>query len=50
MSVGIVICLHMFAGIDLSEKRKPVTIEFYYKTKCGVDVAHQLARQCPLRQ
>ena len=35
----------MSVGVDSSEKHKPETIEFYNKTKCGVDVADQMARQ-----
>ena len=27
------------------EKKKPETVKFYYKTKCGVDVADKMARQ-----
>ena len=44
-NVGVLSSLHMSVGIDSSEKRKPETIEFYNKTKCGVDVADQMTRQ-----
>ena len=35
----------MSVGSDSSEKRKPETIEFYNKTKYGVDVADQMTCQ-----
>ena len=35
----------MSVDIDLSEKRKPETIEFYNKTGCGVNIADQMACQ-----
>ena len=34
----------MSVGVDLPEKRKPETFEFYTKTKGWVDVADQMAR------
>ena len=36
---------HMPVGITSSKKGKPKRIEFYNKTKCGVDVADQMACQ-----
>ena len=44
-NVSVLSSLHMSVGVDSSEKNKPETIEFYNKTKCGVDVADQMARQ-----
>ena len=44
-NVCVLSSLHMSVGVDSSEKHKPETIEFYNKTKCGVDVADQMARQ-----
>ena len=38
-------CLNMSVGVYLLEKQKPETIEFYNKTKCGVDVVDQTARR-----
>ena len=35
----------MPVGFNSLEKRKPETIEFYNKTKCGVDVADQMTLQ-----
>ena len=37
--------MHLSVSIDSTEKNKPETIKFYNKTKCGVDVADQMARQ-----
>ena len=37
--------LHMFVELGESEKKKSETVEFFDKTKCGVDVADQMARQ-----
>ena len=36
--------LHMSAKFGETEKKKLETIEFYNKTRCGVDVADQMAR------
>ena len=44
-NVCVLSSLHMSVGVDSPEKHKPETIEFYNKTKCGVDVADQMARQ-----
>ena len=35
----------MSVALGQSTKRKPETVEFYNKTKCGVYVADQMARQ-----
>ena len=40
----------MSVGSDSSEKQKPETIEFYNKTKYGVDVADQMARQYSVKR
>ena len=45
-NVCILSSLHISVGVDSSEKRKPETFEFLNKTKCGVDTADQMARQC----
>ena len=37
--------MHLNISIDSTEKKKPETIKFYNKTKCGVDVTDQMARQ-----
>ena len=37
--------LHMSVELGESEKKKAETVEFYNKTKCGVDVADQMASQ-----
>ena len=42
--------LPMSVGVNLSEKLKPVTIEFYNITKCGVNVANQMAGQYLVKQ
>ena len=44
-NVCVLSSLHMFVELDESEKKKPETVEFYNKTKCGVEVADQMARQ-----
>ena len=31
--------------VDLTTKKKPEIVTFYNKTKCGVDIADQMARQ-----
>ena len=35
----------MSVELGESEKKKPEAVVFYNKTKCGVDVADQMARQ-----
>ena len=41
-----VLCIvHMFVELGESEKKKPEKMEFYNKSKCGLDVADQMARQ-----
>ena len=37
--------LHISVELSEFEKKKPETVKFYNKTKCGVDVADQMARQ-----
>ena len=37
--------LHMFVELGESEEKKPEKMEFYDKSKCGLDVADQMARQ-----
>ena len=41
----VFLALPMSVGVHWSEKRKSKIIEFYSKTKCGVDVGDQMARQ-----
>ena len=36
--------LHMSVGLRASEKKKPETVEFHNKIKCGADMADQIAR------
>ena len=43
-NVCILSSLHMAVELGKSEKKKSETVEFYNKTKCGVDVADQMAR------
>ena len=49
-NVCVLSSLHMSVGVDSTEKRKPeiynkLKIEFYNKTKCGLNVADQMTRQ-----
>ena len=44
-NVCVLRSLHMSTDVDSSEKQEPQAIEFYNKTKGGVDVAYQRARQ-----
>ena len=37
--------LHMSVELGESQKKTPETVEFYNKTKCGVDVVDQMVRQ-----
>ena len=41
----VLLTLHKSVSVDSSEKRRPETIEFYYKTKCVVNVAYLMACQ-----
>ena len=43
--INVLSSLHVSVGVNSLEKRKPETIEFYNKTKCGADVADQMARR-----
>ena len=43
-NVCVLSSLHMSAKLGATEKKKSETIKFYNKTKCGVDVADQMAR------
>ena len=45
-NVCVLSSLHMSVELGKSEKKKPEKMEFYNKSKCGVDVANQMARQC----
>ena len=42
--MSVLSSLHMFVGIDSSEKRKPETIKFYIKNKRGENAADEMAR------
>ena len=42
--VFLVLCM-LSVELGASEKKKPETVEFNNKTKCGVDVTDQTARQ-----
>ena len=44
-NVCVLSSLHMSVKLGESEKKKPETMEFYNKSKCGLDVANQMARQ-----
>ena len=35
--------------VDTTIKKKPETVTFYKKTKCGVDIVDQMARQCTVK-
>ena len=43
-NVCVLSFLHMSVELGESEKKKPETVEFYNKTKCGVDVVDQMVR------
>ena len=44
---NICVLSFLYVSVELgeSEKKKSETMEFYNKTKCGVDVAYQMVRQ-----
>ena len=44
-NVCVLSFLHMSVELDESEKEKPEKMEFYNKSKCGLDVADQMVRQ-----
>ena len=44
-NVCVLSFLHMSVELGESEKKKPEKMKFYNKSKCGVDVADQIARQ-----
>ena len=44
-NVYVLSFLRMSVELGESEKKKPETVEFYRKTKCGVDMVDQMARQ-----
>ena len=48
-NVCVLSSLHISAELGRSEKKKPETVKFYDKTKSGLDVADQLARQYSLK-
>ena len=39
----------MSVELGKSKKKKPEKMEFYNKSKCGLDVANQMARQCSVK-
>ena len=41
--------LHSTIDIKTNRKKLPETVQFYNKTKCGVDILHQMARRCSPR-
>ena len=43
-NVCVLSSLHMFVELGESEKKKPEKMEFYNKSKCGLDVADQMAQ------
>ena len=44
-NVCILSTLYRSVMIDTTTKKRPETVTFYNKTKCGVDIADQMARQ-----
>ena len=48
-NVCVLSSLHMSVELGESEKKKPEKMEFYNKSKCDVDVANQMARQCSVK-
>ena len=48
-NVCILSTLHPSVMVDTTTKKKPETVTFYNKTKCGVDIADQMARQYPVK-
>ena len=44
-NVCVLSFLHMSVELGKSEKKEPEKMEFYNKSKCGLDVADQMARQ-----
>ena len=46
--VCVFLAISMSVGVNSSKNRKPETIEFYNKTKCG-HVADQMARQYAIK-
>ena len=44
-NVCVLSSLHISVELSESEKKKPEKMEFYNKSKCGLDVADQMARQ-----
>ena len=41
--------LHTSVMVDTTTKKKPETVTFYNKTKCGVDIADQMTRQYTMK-
>ena len=48
-NVYVVSFLRMSVELGESEKKKPETVEFYNMSKCGVDVADQMVRECSVK-
>ena len=48
-NICVLCSLHISVELGKSEKKKPEIVEFYNKTKCGVDVADQMARQYSIK-
>ena len=48
-NVCVLSSLHMSVELGKSEKKKRKKMEFYNKSKCGVDVANQMTRQCSVK-
>ena len=44
-NVCILSTLHTSVMVNTTTKKKPETVTFYNKTKCGVDIADQMTRQ-----
>ena len=48
-NVCVLSSLHLSVELGESEKKKLEKMEFYNKSKCGVDVADQMARQYSIK-
>ena len=48
-NVCVLSSLHMSVELGESDKKKPEKMEYYNKSKFGVDVANQTARQCSVK-
>ena len=47
--VSILSILNPSVMVDTTTKKKPETVTFYHKTKCGIDIADQMTRQYPVK-